>query len=218
MTYTRGSRYSFWNSWGWALWRPKHVEFDVAVNKFLRSNASSWSFLLILNYDARNDEFKIYQTYLFKIEYEILNLFCFRFELPLKHCYLKVMALLLLEVMESNWNLLASLGHRWRQHVTVRGFDKHCIATEVTGFRNVILIISNHVSPFDPTTPFKPYWRRFIINVAFAMTIDRAQGQTLQLDGPIARVFPMPSSIWHCPDHFHLTTSLFHLFKGFEKL
>jgi hypothetical protein len=59
MTYTRGSRYSFWNSWGWALWRPKHVEFEVAVNKCLRTDASSWSFLLILNHDARNHEFKI---------------------------------------------------------------------------------------------------------------------------------------------------------------
>jgi hypothetical protein len=48
VTYTRGSRYSFWNSWGWALWRPKHVEFDVAVNKCLHTDASSWSFLLIL--------------------------------------------------------------------------------------------------------------------------------------------------------------------------
>jgi hypothetical protein len=37
-----------WNSWGWALWRPKHVEFDVAANKCLRTDASSWSLLLIL--------------------------------------------------------------------------------------------------------------------------------------------------------------------------
>jgi hypothetical protein len=59
MTYTRGSRYSFWNSWGWALWHPKCVEFDIAVNKCLRTDASSWSFLLILNHDARNHEFKI---------------------------------------------------------------------------------------------------------------------------------------------------------------
>jgi hypothetical protein len=50
MTYTRGSRYSFWNSWGWALWRPKHVEFDVAVNKCLHTDASSWSFLLIMKF------------------------------------------------------------------------------------------------------------------------------------------------------------------------
>jgi hypothetical protein len=35
------------------------VEFDVAVNKCLRTDASSWSFLLILNHDARNHEFKI---------------------------------------------------------------------------------------------------------------------------------------------------------------
>jgi hypothetical protein len=62
MTYTRGSRYSFWNSWGWALWRPKHVEFDVAGNKCLHTDASSWSFLLTLNHDARNHEFKIHST------------------------------------------------------------------------------------------------------------------------------------------------------------
>jgi hypothetical protein len=34
---------------GWALWRPKHAEFDVAVNKCLLTDASSWSFLLIVN-------------------------------------------------------------------------------------------------------------------------------------------------------------------------
>jgi hypothetical protein len=33
---------------GWALCRPKHVEFDVAVNKCLHIDASSWSFLLTL--------------------------------------------------------------------------------------------------------------------------------------------------------------------------
>jgi hypothetical protein len=58
MTYTRGSRYSFLNSWRWTLWRPKHVEFDVAANKCLSTDASSWFFLLILNRDARNHEFK----------------------------------------------------------------------------------------------------------------------------------------------------------------
>jgi hypothetical protein len=58
MTYTRGSRYSFWNSWGWAMWRLKHVEFDVAVNKCLHTDASSLSFLLTLNYNARNNELK----------------------------------------------------------------------------------------------------------------------------------------------------------------
>jgi hypothetical protein len=41
--------------------RPKHVEFDVAVNKCLRTDASSWSFLLLLNQNARNHEFKIIQ-------------------------------------------------------------------------------------------------------------------------------------------------------------
>jgi hypothetical protein len=41
------------------LTRVKHVEFDVAVNKCLRTDASSWSFLLIQNHDARNHEFKI---------------------------------------------------------------------------------------------------------------------------------------------------------------
>jgi hypothetical protein len=37
---------------------PKHVEFDIAVNKCLHTDASSWSFLLTLNHDARNHEFK----------------------------------------------------------------------------------------------------------------------------------------------------------------
>jgi hypothetical protein len=36
-------------------------KFDVAVNKCLHIDASSWSFLLILNHDARNHEFKTYR-------------------------------------------------------------------------------------------------------------------------------------------------------------
>jgi len=62
--------------------------------------------------------------------------------------------------------------------MTVRGFDKHCIATEVISFRNTILIPSNHLSSSDPTTTFKPCRRRFMINIAFALTVSRAQGQT----------------------------------------
>jgi len=40
--------------------------------------------------------------------------------------------------------------------MTVSGFDEHCIATEVIGFRNTILISGNNLIPTDPTTPFKP--------------------------------------------------------------
>jgi hypothetical protein len=73
----------FWNSWGWALWRPKHVEFDVAVNKCMRTDASSWSFLLILNHDARNHEFKTswWLTLNFQLGCKLINnvyLFHFR--------------------------------------------------------------------------------------------------------------------------------------------
>jgi len=67
--------------------------------------------------------------------------------------------------------------------MTVRGFHEHPIATEVIGFRNTILIPSNHLSSSDPTTPFKPCRRRFVINIAFAVTVSRTQGQTLKRDG-----------------------------------
>ena len=64
--------------------------------------------------------------------------------------------------------------------MTVRDFHEHSIATEVIGFSNTILIPSNHLSSSDPTTPFKPCRRRFVINIAFAMTVSRAQGQTFK--------------------------------------
>jgi hypothetical protein len=35
-----------------------------------------------------------------------------------------------------------------------RGFDEHCMATEVIGFRKTILKTSNNLSSSDPTTPF----------------------------------------------------------------
>jgi hypothetical protein len=65
MTYTRGSRYSYWNSWGWALWHPKHVEFDVAVNKCLRTDASSWFFLLIFTHPYLPSRHRDWQLYFF---------------------------------------------------------------------------------------------------------------------------------------------------------
>jgi hypothetical protein len=40
-------------------WCEIQVRINVAVNKCVRTDASSWSFLLILNHDARNHEFKI---------------------------------------------------------------------------------------------------------------------------------------------------------------
>jgi hypothetical protein len=78
MTYTRGSRYSFWNSWGWALWRPKHVEFDVAVNKCLHTDASSWSFLLTMN---MNNLFSV-------VQFEIIAHKCYLYFTSSKYRYL----------------------------------------------------------------------------------------------------------------------------------
>jgi hypothetical protein len=98
---------------------------------------------------------------------------------------------------------LASLGHRWRQHVTVRGFDEHCIATEVIGFRNTSY---NHQS-------FKLIWsyhsvqtvqKKFTINVAFAMTISRAQGHALNLDG----ICPPSPGFFQCPSLYGIVPIL----------
>jgi hypothetical protein len=62
----------------------------------------------------------------------------------------------------------------------------------------------------DPNLPFKRRRRQFPVKIAFAMTISKAQGQTLK---PVAiylpsSVFPMASSMWNFPDPLHLPTSL----------
>ena len=83
----------------------------------------------------------------------------------------------------------------------VRGFHGHPVATEVIGFRNTILITSNHLISNNLVTPFKPCRRRFVINIAFAMTVSRAQGQTFQRDG----ICPPLSGCFHA--HLYVALS-----------
>ena len=54
---------------------------------------------------------------------------------------------------------------------------RHCIAVAVIGATKTILIPRIQLCPSDPTVPFKLSKRRFPIKIAFAMTIDQAQGQ-----------------------------------------
>jgi hypothetical protein len=76
--------------------------------------------------------------------------------------------------MGSTFNVLASLGLRWWQH-------KHCIAAEVIGYRKSIIIPRIQLCPSDATIHFKLCRRRFPIKLVFAMTINMAQGQRLNV-------------------------------------
>ena len=60
----------------------------------------------------------------------------------------------------------------------VRGFDEYCIVAEVIGSRKTVLIPRIQFCPSYPTFPFKMCRRRFPIKIAFAVTINEAQGQT----------------------------------------
>jgi len=62
MTYTRGSGYSFLVLLMMGDVTPETCTSDFAVNKCLHIVASSWTFLLTLNHDARNHELKKKKT------------------------------------------------------------------------------------------------------------------------------------------------------------
>jgi hypothetical protein len=69
----------------------------------------------------------------------------------------------------------------------IRRLHKHFTAAEVTGSGETFLISSIRICPPDPTLPFKRRRGRFPIKIAFAMTISKAQGQTLK---PVAVYLP----------------------------
>jgi len=85
--------------------------------------------------------------------------------------------------------MLASLG--WH-HVIVRLLHQQCILAEVLGYSQTILIPSIQLCPSDSTIPFNPCRSRFPIKIAFAMTLSKAQRQTLRRAGlyPPSPVFP----------------------------
>ena len=76
--------------------------------------------------------------------------------------------------------MLACLGLRWWQHMIIRCLHEHCLGAKVTVFRKIILVPKIQLCPSDPTIPFKLCRRRFPIKIAFAMTVSKAQGQTLK--------------------------------------
>jgi hypothetical protein len=102
----------------------------------------------------------------------------------------------------------------------VRGLQGHRIAAEDIGSRKTILIPRIQLRSPDPTIPFKLCRRRFPIKIAFAMTVSKAQGQTLKRVAiyPPSPVFPMASCLWHFPDPLHLTKSLLQLLKGIDSV
>ena len=98
------------------------------------------------------------------------------------------------EVMGSTWNLLASLGLWWWQHMIVKDLNEHCKPAEVTGCRKTIFITRIQLCPSDRTSiPFKQYRRRFTIKITFAVTIRKAQGKMLKRVAmyPPSPVFPL---------------------------
>ena len=62
---------------------------------------------------------------------------------------------------------------------------------------------------------------KFTINIVFATTFNKFQGQTLkrfEIYPPSAPCLPMPNSMWHFPDPLYLATSLLKLLKGTENV
>jgi ATP-dependent exoDNAse (exonuclease V), alpha subunit - helicase superfamily I member len=84
------------------------------------------------------------------------------------------------------------------------------IEAETAGSRTTILGLRIQSCPSDPTIPFKLCSRRFPIKNAFAMTISKAQGQTLKRATiyPTSSLFPMASSVWNFPEPFYFTRVL----------
>ena len=89
----------------------------------------------------------------------------------IKTLTLNLMLLPLHEIMGSAWNVLASLGLRWWQHIIVRGLYEHCVAAEYICCRKTILIL--RISYVHQIVPFLSNCARtqFPIKVAFSVSI-----------------------------------------------
>ena len=62
-----------------------------------------------------------------------------------------------LKVVESEGNILASLGFLWWQHMTARCLYERGIAAEVIDPKKNILVLRIQLRPSDPTILFVPY-------------------------------------------------------------
>jgi hypothetical protein len=79
--------------------------------------------------------------------------------------------------------MLTLVGFWWWQHKIAKGLHENCIVAEVIGSRKTILIARTQICPSDPIIPFKLCRRRFPFEIAFPMTANAAQGQTLERVG-----------------------------------
>jgi hypothetical protein len=104
-------------------------------------------------------------------------------------------------------NMLVYLGLRWWQNIIVGSFHEDCIIAEVIGSRKTIFVSRIQLCPSDPAIPFKLCTRRFPIKTAFAMTIIKAQKQTLKCVG--IRVYPASPVFPPCPAVCDIFPSLF---------
>jgi hypothetical protein len=69
---------------------------------------------------------------------------------------------------------------------------EQCIAADVTGSNQTVLIPTIQLCPSDPSIPFQLRTGRFPIQIAVALKISKAQGQTLEPAAiyPPSPVFP----------------------------
>jgi len=124
------------------------------------------------------------------------------------------------ETMGSAWNILASLGLWWWQHMIVRGLYEHCIAAEYIFCRKTSLIprISyvHHILPFLSNCVEHNFLSKS--HFLWQSTRLKIKGLTvLQYIHP-ACFFPMPSCMWHLPASLHVTVSLLHLLQCTDSL
>ena len=100
------------------------------------------------------------------------------------------------------------------------GVYKHCITADVIGSWKTILVPRIHLRLRDPTVPLKLCRRRFLIKIAFAVTISKLESRPLyMLECIHYRLFlPMASCMWLLLDPLHFTTSLLQLLKGVDSM
>jgi hypothetical protein len=70
-----------------------------------------------------------------------------------------------------------------------KSLHEQYIAADVTGSNHTVLIPTTELCPSDPAIPFQLCAGRFPIKIAFAMTIRKAEGRTLE---PAALYPPLP--------------------------
>ena len=109
------------------------------------------------------------------------------------------------EAIRSKWNMGASLSHRWWQHIVLNCLHEHCTAPDVVALDKQYLFPAFSYVHQIIAIPFKLCRKQFLIQIAFSMTISKAQSQMLKLVA-IYEIYSeskehlgiQPAQLFHC--------------------